>query len=138
VIGTNVLTGLAVFAGLMLLILPGLYVYFALLLVYQIVVIERVYALDAMKRSQELMAGSLWRGVGLMLVVGIVTTVVTLAVSMTLGLLPMAGPIANALVSAVTMAFQSAVLLVLYFDLRCRHEAFDLEHLARAVESGGR
>ena len=28
----------------------------------------------------------------------------------------------------------SAVIVVLYFDIRCREEAFDLEHLAGLVE----
>jgi hypothetical protein len=27
--------------------------------------------------------------------------------------------------------------VLLYFDVRCRKEAFDLEHLARQVEHGG-
>jgi hypothetical protein len=32
------------------------------------------------------------------------------------------------------MVFQTAVAVVLYFDLRCRKENFDLEHLAQLVE----
>ena len=36
---------------------------------------------------------------------------------------------------AAANAFGTAALVVLYFDIRCRKEAFDLEHLARQVES---
>ena len=31
-------------------------------------------------------------------------------------------------------AFMFATAVVLYFDIRCRLESFDLEHLARMVE----
>ena len=130
----GIVTTLAILAGFVLLLVPGIYLAFAFLLVYQVAVIERVFAVSAMRRSRELMSGNLLRGVGLMIVVGLVSTVITLAVSFTIGLIPMAGTLAVAVVAAVTMAFQSAVLIVLYFDLRCRKEAFDLEHLARSVE----
>jgi hypothetical protein len=34
---------------------------------------------------------------------------------------------------AAGASYGSAVLTLLYFDIRCRREAFDLEHLARLV-----
>ena len=49
---------------------------------------------------------------------------------MTLGL----GALLGSLAEAVGVAFASAVSVVFYFDIRCRKEAFDLEHLAGLVE----
>jgi hypothetical protein len=55
-----------------------------------------------------------------------------------LGYLPLVGPLASGIVQAIGAAFQSAFLVLLYFDIRCRKEAFDLEHLAGLVEGGAR
>ena len=46
------------------------------------------------------------------------------------------GVVGSALAQAVAFAYYSAVSVVFYFDVRARKEAFDLEHLARLVESG--
>ena len=45
------------------------------------------------------------------------------------------GAIAQSVAQAIYAAFQSAVMLVFYFDARCRKEAFDLDHLAGVVEA---
>jgi hypothetical protein len=37
---------------------------------------------------------------------------------------------------AVGFAFTTAAIVVLYFDLRCRAENYDLELLAQQVEAG--
>src|SRR5947207_641250 len=43
------------------------------------------------------------------------------------------GRIGEGVARAAGVASTSAVAVVLYFDVRCRKEAFDLEHLARLV-----
>ena len=48
---------------------------------------------------------------------------------------PMIAELGGALAQAMNNAFVAAVEVVLYFDIRCRKEAFDLEHLARVVAS---
>jgi hypothetical protein len=47
--------------------------------------------------------------------------------------IPYASFVIDSLVQAVLTAYMSAALVVLYFDIRCRKEAFDLEHLAGRV-----
>ena len=49
--------------------------------------------------------------------------------------LPSLGALLGSLAEAVGVAFASAVSVVFYFDIRCRKESFDLEHLARLVEA---
>jgi hypothetical protein len=51
--------------------------------------------------------------------------------------IPIVRSVASAIAQSVAMAFYSGVGVVLYFDLRCRKENFDLEHLAQLVESAG-
>ena len=53
--------------------------------------------------------------------------------SLVFSFVPMVGPVFSGLASAVGTAYVSAVIVVLYFDVRCRKEAFDLEHLAQLV-----
>jgi hypothetical protein len=48
----------------------------------------------------------------------------------------MVAALGRGLAQAMGNAFTSAVAVVLYFDIRCRQEAFDLEHLARLVAAG--
>jgi hypothetical protein len=49
-------------------------------------------------------------------------------------LVPVLGPIAQGFAQSLGVAYSAVVLVLLYFDIRCRKEAFDLEHLARLVE----
>lgn len=134
-IGTGFLAVLAMMLGFVLLVLPMIYLMFAFVLVYQVVVIERTYALAALRRSRDLMRGNFGRAFGLFVVVSILYMVVSLAA----GMLAIAGPIvavaANSLTGAILAGFQAAVLLVFYFDIRCRKEAFDVDHLAALVEA---
>ena len=57
------------------------------------------------------------------------------AFELALGSLTWLGGLASGLASAVTGAFASVALVVLYFDIRCRKEAFDIQHLARLVQA---
>lgn len=136
VLGTSLLSALAVMGALLLLIVPGVWVGLGLLLLSQVMVFENRFGSAALGRSLELMKGQRLRGFGIVLVVAILSSVIGFGAQLALGFIPLVGPVASGLVSAVTGAYMSAVLVVLYFDVRCRKEAFDLEHLARAVEGG--
>ena len=70
----------------------------------------------------------------MVVVSSILVTVLSTGVGLLGGFLPVVGPVLEALAQAVGYAFMSAVIVVLYFDIRCREEAFDLEHLAGLVE----
>ena len=132
-LGTALLTTIAIVVGFVLLIVPGIYLAFAFLLVYQVVVIERRYAVDAMSRSRELMRGHFLRAFGILIVVGLLSIVLSAAGGFVAIASPLVGVVVNSVVQAIYTAFNAAVLLVLYFDIRCRKEAFDLEHLASSV-----
>jgi hypothetical protein len=55
---------------------------------------------------------------------------------MLIGMIPIVGLLVWGTFQAVGFAFTTAVMVVLYFDLRCRAENYDLELLAQQVEAG--
>ena len=133
-IGTTILAVLAELVGFVLLIIPGIYLAFAFLLLQQVMVLEGRFGFAALTRSHELMKGHKLRGFGIVVVSSILVTVLSTGVGLLGGFLPFVGPVLEAFAQAVGYAFMSAVIVVLYFDIRCREEAFDLEHLAGLVE----
>lgn len=136
VLGTSLLAGLAILGAALLLILPGIWVALGLTLLSPVMVLENRFGSAALKRSFELMKGQRLRAFGIALLVGILSAVLGFGVQMALGFIPIVGPIGSGLVSAVSGAYMAAVWVVLYFDIRCRTEAFEIEQLARLVETG--
>jgi uncharacterized protein (DUF697 family) len=113
-----------------------IYLFLGFLLVTQVVVLEQRFGRAALRRSRALMRDNLLRGTGIMLLAMIFAFVLGGLMQLALHYIPLVGPVASGLTEAVTTAYTSAVLVVLYFDIRCRKEAFDLEHLARLVAAG--
>lgn len=133
-VGTAFLMTLLMAIGLLLFVIPGFYLMLAFMLTYQVIVIERVAGFTALKRSRELAKQNLLRILGIYVVAVVLMSVVGLVVSLVLGRIPVVGVVGNALTQAVMSAYMPAAFVVLYFDIRCRKEAFDLEHLAQVVE----
>jgi len=72
---TRCLTGLALLLGLLLLIIPGLYLFVRLALIEPVAVCERVSGSTAMRRSFELTKGRFWQLVLLGLVFGVILVI---------------------------------------------------------------
>jgi hypothetical protein len=136
-LGTILLWTLAIAVGLVLFVFPGVYLMMAFLVVNQVMVIERRFGLRALQRSRELMIGHMLRGLGVLLVSGLLVGVLQGGLELVLTPLPWIQPLGSALGQAVGISFSSAVTVLLYFDIRCRNEAFDLEHLSQLVEQEG-
>jgi len=83
------------------------------------------------------MRGNMMRALGIVIVGWIIVAVLTGTLGVVFHFVPLLGPLASGLAEAVAVAYSSVVLVLLYFDVRCRKEAFDLEHLARLVETSG-
>jgi hypothetical protein len=136
-VGTALLMTLIVIAGFVLLIIPGIYLMLAFLLTYQVMVIEHRAGWNALKRTRELSSGNLLRIFAVYLVAMLLMAVVDGGLSLATVRIPMLGWVVSAIVQAVFTAYLAAAMVVLYFDIRCRKEAFDLEHLAGLVRGGG-
>jgi len=96
-------------------------------------VLERTFGLRALKRSRELVRGSGARTLGVFLAGSLAVGVLSGILQLALGRVPVLGPIGMGLALSAGASYSSAVLALLYFDIRCRKEAFDLEHLAELV-----
>jgi hypothetical protein len=132
-IGTWILVGLAIMGGFILCVVPGILAAFWFSLATQVVVVEGVGGVEAMKRSKRLMAGNIGSYFVLLLLIGLVT--IGLYVAASLIPQPHAQAVATAVVEGVAAIFTSAAVVVFYFSARCKHEHFDLKLLAESVGS---
>jgi hypothetical protein len=135
-VGTYLLLSLGVALGILLLVVPGIYLMVAWMLATQIVMLEGIAGPSALSRSRDLLKGHMLRALGIFIVAAIIVSILQGVLQILLSGVPVVRGVANALVQSVGLAFYTAVGVVLYFDLRCRKENFDLEHLAQLVESG--
>jgi hypothetical protein len=132
-VGTALLMMLILLPATLLLVVPGLYLMFAYLLVNQVIVIEGLVGWSALKRSFELTRQNMLRVLAVYLVSVVIMSVVSMGLSLLSAQVPYLQVVLDAVVQGILTAYMSAALVVLYFDIRCRKEAFDLEHLAGRV-----
>jgi hypothetical protein len=134
-LGTSILSAIAVMGGLVLLVLPGIWVALGVIVLSQVMVLEGVFGTAALSRCFELMKGQRLRAFGILFLVLIIQAVIGAGVGFVAGAIPIAGSLVSGIVAAVGGAYTAAVSVVLYFDIRCRKEAFEIEQLARIVDA---
>lgn len=162
-IGTSLLAGLAIFlmmavvsvvafglgalthAGVITVIigLAGIVgiAYFVLgwAFVGQTVMLEQLSGVGALRRCTELVAGYWWRTFGVLLLTGIVVGIVAFVVEAVLGAIVrhgFLGGLVNLIVEILLAPFYSAVITLLYFDLRVRKEQLTHETLIGHMSGG--
>lgn len=137
----------------------AIWIYVKILVAPAAVVIEELGAVDGLRRSWQLTRGNWWRALGITLVVAIMVGIIAQVVTIPVSLLPafytsVVSPhggtdqaiaaavaiavitaIVTALVGGVGYAFQTAVMALLYLDLRMRKDGLDIS-LLRLLESG--
>jgi hypothetical protein len=131
--GTTLLVLLALFGWALLFVIPAFYFMIMWTLIGPVVAVEQLYGPRAMRRSRALVKGHFWSTLGLVLVTGLLVGLPSAGLSVAFKLIPIIGPVLTSVVQAVGAAFGAAALLVLYVDLRCRHEDFDLQLLAQQI-----
>jgi hypothetical protein len=137
----------AAVTGVFLVLLIGwvvylLFTYVRMCLGIQAVVLERLAPVAALRRSMQLTRGSFWRIVLFYIVIGLVSGII----SEILGILPdvfvtalplSTRAIIEVLATGVVQIFTSPFILILltlvYYDIRIRREAFDIEMLAQSL-----
>jgi len=132
-VGTWLLGSLAVLGGFLLLVVPGVYLALCLLPLTQVMICEGVFGVAALRRSRELMRGHLLRGLALAVLVAVLSTVLSVVLDAALDALPLVAPLGAGIVQAASVAWGSAVMVLLYLDVRSRKEAFGREDLRAAV-----
>lgn len=115
------LSGIAVFIGLLLFIIPGIWIGVSLVPVLAIVMFEDSGVIDSMRRSFGLVSGNWWQ----VLLVVIVLALVNLVLSLFTALPGAIGFLVTVLVTAITLTIQAFAIYVTYDELRAADEAVD-------------
>ncbi len=135
-VGTFLYTALTTL-GMMACILPGLFLTGALCAVIPIVVLEHRGPIDAISRSWELTSGMRRRAFATVFFSQLQVAFVAYAIALPAGAMqapPLQTQALTHVVTALVQPYMAIVLILLYYDLRVRREAFDLQVLA--VELG--
>jgi hypothetical protein len=145
ILWVTVLGSLLAIVGLVFCVIPGVYLYVAFAVAVPVLLTEGIKGRKALGRSRQLVKGRWWPTFAVVvlgtILAGIVSSVLeglAAAVSLTNDDPGSLVSIVAAAVSAtaantITVPFISAFVIVLYFDLRVRKEAFDLQLLAQQV-----
>lgn len=139
----NILVGLAVVVGIILLVVPAVIFSLWFMLTTAVVMLENQSASGSLGRSRELMRGNLGKGFLLLLAVMLLYIIYAIVVGAILGMVPWPSAflqtfVLNLLIQMPILPLQLAAIILLYYDLRIRKEGFDMQQLAAAVETAVR
>jgi hypothetical protein len=127
------------------LVIPGIWLYAAWSVTTPALLIEGRRGPSALGRSFRLVRGRWWPTAGVRLLSNILIAVVSGAITGVLVAILLAGgrgsvvltvsvvSFAGAVSAILTRPFQAAVTTILYYDLRVRHEGYDVELLAEQL-----
>ena len=130
---------IAVFAGLLMLIIPGIWIVFSLSMVLPVVALENAGPAQALRRSFQLVKGRWWPTAGFLLLVGLLGSVAGQIVQFVAAPLLTIGDLSIGLglgfvVAVVIQGFIVAAIAVMatawYMDLRARKEPLTTANLS--------
>jgi hypothetical protein len=139
--------------GLVLVVLPGLAVFGAGVylgirwsLSLAAMMAEEIGPIKALRRSWNLVKGQWWRTFGILLIVAILSSVITYALTIVVALISAAlgggdvqlaaAAVLSTLLGAAVSPIWPIAITLLYFDLRVRKEGLDLDQLAQQSTPG--
>jgi hypothetical protein len=132
----SVLVGLATVAGLILFIIPGIYIGVRLAVSIEALVVEGHRGTQAMGRSWELVGGHWWHAFGTLVVAALLTGLVNVLITAPFSATSwfVQGVVA-AVATVVTLPYGVLVGVLLYLDLRARKEQLTLERLRTDLQA---
>jgi hypothetical protein len=123
-----VLVGVCTVIGLVLLIVPGVYVFIRLYVSAQSVVAEKLGPVNAIRRSHQLVEGYGWRVLGIAVMIWVVSNVLGLVAAAPLQIAGIRAEslgiwlVGHMLGTGASLSFAALAGTLLYFDLRARFE----------------
>jgi hypothetical protein len=102
-------------------------------LIGPIMIAERRFAGAALRRSGALTSGAWWRTFGVTLVAGLLVQVPIGILNLLWSSIPLLGTLLSAFTFSIASAYSVIMIVVYYFDRRCRVEDFDLHLLAEQI-----
>jgi hypothetical protein len=134
-IGLAILIGIVVGIGFILLIIPGIIFLVFLSVAIPAFVVERLGVTAAMSRSWNLVRNYWWHALGVIAVTYIITWVVG-AILGAIGGSSLVGIwLTSAIAQIITAPFMALVLVLLYVDLRARHEGLSADQLGGQLDA---
>jgi hypothetical protein len=100
-----------------------------------VMIVERRFGMSALRRSRELVLGSWWRTIGILITAALIAGVPGAALKFVWAFIPVIGVILTAATQALSSTYSSVALVIYYFDQRCRTEDFDLRLLTEQVRA---
>ena len=146
ILGVGLVSGLAAFAGILVCIAPGVWIYVAWSIAIPALLLERLGVWKSLGRSFALVAKRWWTCFAVVLVGALLTIVLQFAFAIpvtyvidrlgggVVGDLAL-GAVVDTAVAAATTPFLAAMIVVLYFDLRVRFEGLDVQLLVERVST---
>jgi hypothetical protein len=133
-IGLAILVGLVVGFGFVLLVIPGIIFLVFLAVSVPVFVVERLGITASMSRSWNLVRKYWWHTLGVIVVAYIITWVVGAVLGAIGGSSFIGIWITSAIAQILTAPFMALVMVLLYVDLRSRHEGMTGEQLGAQLD----
>jgi hypothetical protein len=132
----SVLVGLAIVGGLILFIIPGIYIGIRLCVSIEALVVEGRRGTEAMGRSWGLVGGHWWHAFGTVVVGGLLTSIVNAIITAPFGDTSwFVQGLAAAVATVVTLPYSALVGVLLYLDLRARKESLTMDTLRTDLQA---
>ncbi|HZT92604.1 MAG TPA: hypothetical protein VFA05_11245 [Gaiellaceae bacterium] len=124
VVAAGLLAGIAITIGLILLLVPGLYLLTIWSVVVPVIVLENVGVFDSFGRSRELVRGYGWTVFGVIVVTIVIDIVAALVLSLAFAGLSgsLARYVSNVIANTIITPFVAATWTSMYFRLRELHQ----------------
>ncbi len=125
------LSGLFIFLGFLLFVIPGIIIYLTFFLVVPIVLLEETRGMEALKRSQELMKGEKLKAFFFIFILGAVSG----AVDAVLGMIPVGfvEQFFKMIFHFLFILFANVGMAIFYFQIKASKEALNREGLAKLM-----
>jgi hypothetical protein len=130
------LSGVIIFVGFLLLVIPGIIFAVFLSLAIPALVVENRRGTDALGRSWNLVSGHFWHVLGTIFVAGLITGVIGSIFGAIGGTNVVLSWIFTAIGQIITTPFTALVAVVLYLDVRARRESLTAETLRAEIAAG--
>jgi hypothetical protein len=143
-----VVSGAGLTLAFVLLVVPFFWLAVSWSLAFVVLIAEGLRGTAALSRSYRLVQGRWWPTLGALLLAFLIQIVVSAVIGIPLGVVTfnaepgsaaalVSTAVANVISSVITTSFFSAVLVLIYYDLRVRKEGFDLAVMAQSIGMTG-
>ena len=135
IIGVVVLSILGIWAGLLLLIVPGIMLALRWMVAMPVCVVERLGPVESLKRSAVLTKGYRWKIFGIFLLLWLINIALGIVIKLFSYMVgPTATLVINFLWTAVWAAYFNSLWVMIYHDLRVAKEGVDTEQIASVFD----